>query len=383
MAVGVGLLGCYSPTVPLGVPCTSECPAGQICRDGICQLQGTDGGDVDANADAPVLTTLPRSTLHVAAPLSATLADFTLPVVLDDTRALRTAMAADGSDLRFYDGDGNLLPHEIAQLGAPGGAPLIAWLRVPSLSSTSVIHVDYGRATTPPPSMTSPWSSDLAAVYHLEEPAGSPHDATTAQRDTVATGTATVAGVCGAGRSFVASSQHVLSVADAPGLALPTFTISGWFYESSLPPTATAYHAFVSREYASTGLNDFWLGDRGGLYYAALDTTTDGSFNFTATAATAGTWAHLALTVDGTMTRLYVNGIERASRSVTGPVVHSPRAILIGADQSTGSGTADADFLDGRIDEVRIETAVRDAAWIQAQYLAMLDQLLDYGPVNP
>jgi len=254
-------------------------------------------------------------------------------------------------------------------------------VRVPSLSSTSAIQVDYGRATTPPASTTSPWSSDVVAVYHFEEPTGSPRDATTAHRDTVATGTTTAAGECGAGRRFVAVSKDVLAIADAPSLALPTFTISGWFYETTLPPPGV-YHALVTREYAATGFNDLWLGDFGGLHYAALDTTTDGTFNFTATPAIAGVWFQLALTVDGTIARLYVNGAERASRPVTGPVVHSPRPILIGADASAGAGP-DADFLDGLVDEVKIENVVRDPAWIEADDLATRDQLLQYGPVNP
>jgi biopolymer transport protein ExbB len=333
------------------------------------------------DGDGTVLTTPPRSTLLVGPQLSTTLADFTLPVVLDDTRADRTAMAADGSDLRFYDGDGNLLAHEIAQLGTPGGAPLIAWVRVPSLAPSSEIQVDYGRATTPPASAASPWSADVAAVYHFEESAGSPRDATTTHHDTVATGTTTAAGQCGAGRRFVALSKDVLVIADAPSLALPNFTASGWLYENALPPPGL-YHALVTREYATTGFNDFWLGDYAGLYYAALDTTTDGSFNFTATPATAGTWVHLALTVDGTITRLYVNGVERAARAVTGPVVHSLRPILIGADAGVGAA-ADADFLDGLVDEVKIESAVRDPTWIQIDDLAMRDQLLQYGPVAP
>jgi Concanavalin A-like lectin/glucanases superfamily/Domain of unknown function (DUF2341) len=333
------------------------------------------GTSADASADTP------RSTLHVGMQLPTALTDFTLPVVLDDTRADRTAMAADGSDLRFYDRDGNLLAHEIAQLGAPGGPPLIAWVRVPSLSSTSEIQVDYGRATMPPASTTSPWSSEVAAVYHVEEPAGSPRDATTAHHDTVATGTTTVAGECGAGRSFVAASKQVLVIADAPSLALPTFTISGWFYETSLPAPGF-YHALVTREFGLTGVNDFWLGDLGGLYYAALDTTTDGSLTFTATPATADTWVHLALAVDGALARLYVNGTERAAVTITGPVVHSPRPILIGADANAGAGP-DIDFLDGSVDEVKLETVARDPAWLQADYLAMRDQLLEYGPVNP
>jgi len=334
----------------------------------------------DGRADGPVLTNPPRSTLQVRTQLSTTLAEFTLPVVLDDTRADRTAMAADGSDLRFYDGDGNLLAHEIAQLGTPGGAPLIAWVRVPSLSSSSAIQVDYGRATTPAASTTSPWNADVAAVYHLEEPTGSPRDATTARLDTVATGTTTVEGQCGAGRRFLASLREALVIADAPSLALPTLTVSGWVYEDSLPPPG-AYRAFVTREYATTGVNDFWLGDRAGVYYAALDTTTDGSFNFTATPATARTWVHLALTVDSTISRLYVNGVERAARAVTGPVVHSPRPIIIGADANAGAGP-DVDFVDGFIDEVKIESVARDPAWIQADYLAMRDQLIQYGPLN-
>ncbi len=66
-------------------------------------------------------------------------------------------------------------------------------------------------------------------------------------------------------------------------------------------------------------------------------------------AVSSGVWSHLAMTYDGAMLRLFVNGVEVASRAQSGPMDTGAGALRIGGNNSwTG------EFFQGQIDEVRI-----------------------------
>ena len=59
-------------------------------------------------------------------------------------------------------------------------------------------------------------------------------------------------------------------------------------------------------------------------------------------------WSHVAMTYDGTKLRLYINGDEVGSRTLTGRIIASNRELRIGGNDFWG------EFFNGRIDEVRI-----------------------------
>src|SRR5206468_7696333 len=71
------------------------------------------------------------------------------------------------------------------------------------------------------------------------------------------------------------------------------------------------------------------------------------------------TWTHLALTFDGAMIRLYVNGTIVASAPVTASLTTSIHPLFIGADSTMGQ------YFNGIIDEVRVYTVALTAAQIQ------------------
>jgi len=74
-----------------------------------------------------------------------------------------------------------------------------------------------------------------------------------------------------------------------------------------------------------------------------------------------GSWTHVATTYDGATQRLFVNGVQVASRAQTGTIEVSDGALRIGGD------TAFADeFFQGAIDEVRVYNRALSAAEITA-----------------
>jgi len=76
--------------------------------------------------------------------------------------------------------------------------------------------------------------------------------------------------------------------------------------------------------------------------------------------------------------RFFVDGEMPGSPIVFlyGPTGGSDTSVLIGTDQTF----VDEDAFEGRIDEVRIESAARSSDWIRAQYLSMTDALINTWP---
>ena len=70
-------------------------------------------------------------------------------------------------------------------------------------------------------------------------------------------------------------------------------------------------------------------------------------------------WSHLAATFDGATLRLYVNGVEVASRPVLTQIATSTGALTIGGDAFHGQ------YFAGRIDEVRVYNTALSASQIQ------------------
>jgi hypothetical protein len=74
----------------------------------------------------------------------------------------------------------------------------------------------------------------------------------------------------------------------------------------------------------------------------------------------ANTWTHLAATHNGSTLRLYVNGTQVGTRSVSGALLTSSGALRIGGNSIWG------EFFQGRIDEIRVYNRALTANEIQA-----------------
>lgn len=72
-------------------------------------------------------------------------------------------------------------------------------------------------------------------------------------------------------------------------------------------------------------------------------------------AVSLNTWSHIAATYDGTMMKVFVNGVEKASKNVTGSIKNSARNLYIGNNFDENRGFT------GDIEEVRIWNTARTA----------------------
>jgi hypothetical protein len=306
------------------------------------------------------------------------LVDYPLLVVLDDTRADRTRIAPDGGNLRFADATGAALPFEIERLGAAGGPALIAWVRVPTISGlTTTLTVSY--ATAPGPRATAAvWSDAFVAVWHLGD---SLADAA-AGHATIAQGTTPGDGAIGGGRAFRGATSDYLAVADAAGFTPTEFTLSAWVWPTTVP--TASYAGLVTRQVGMTSDNDLYLGLHAGGAIVTCETATREQ-DVVGAVVPPGAWSHLVGTATSQQARLYVDGAAQAMGLIGAPLTASARPVFLGADRSGSTGSpaiADGDFLDGRLDEVRIERVARSAAWIGYDDLAMRDGVISYGPVE-
>ena len=176
-------------------------------------------------------------------------------------------------------------------------------------------------------------------------------------------GTATwlTTGKYGKALSFNGSNARV-TVPSAASLQLTTgMTLEAWVY----PTTVNKQW----RDVLYKGNDDYFL-----MATSTASTRPVGAGTFagalsqvvgTANLAN-NTWTHLATTYDGATLRLYVNGVQVASKAQTGSLATSATPLTIGGDPIDGQ------YFKGRIDEVRVYRAALSQAEIQADMAAPL-----------
>jgi hypothetical protein len=255
-------------------------------------------------------------------------------------------------------------------------------VRVPQISGTSTtIDVDYGHGAPVAPSPDSVWVADYALVMHFASLA----DATRNHHDaTWAGGTMSAAdGKIGPTFDFDGTNDAMV-IADAADLDFGThITVSGWINSRSLA-SGSGFFAIVSRQNGASIHDDFWLGVDAMVDQACTIVSTPQGFQLgpTTEPVILDTWTHLVMTYDGAIERLYADGLEVGTFVVSGAIFHDAKPILIGADHNAGGAPPSADFVNGLLDEVRLEHTTRTPAWIAYDELSQRDDLIAYGPVN-
>ncbi len=149
---------------------------------------------------------------------------------------------------------------------------------------------------------------------------------------------------------------HVVSIPSSTSLNLSTaMTLEAWVYPTS---AQTGWRAIIQRERDAYLLHAGYSGGAlrptaGGTFGTALD------YFASTTALTVNAWSHLALTWDGTIMRLYVNGAQVATRSRTGTL----QGTSAGAGTvRIGNNVPYGERFIGQIDEVRIYNRALSAA---------------------
>jgi hypothetical protein len=161
----------------------------------------------------------------------------------------------------------------------------------------------------------------------------------------------TTSGKYGQALSFNGTNARV-NINNATSLQLRSgMTLEAWVYPTSV---SSAWRDVIYK-----GNDNYYLeGTSPNSSRPAMGGTFGGNLYGTSP-LTANTWAHLAASYDGATMRLYVNGVQVASRAQTGAIATSTNPLQIGGDSIYGQ------YFAGRIDEVRIYNRALSAAQIQ------------------
>lgn len=140
-------------------------------------------------------------------------------------------------------------------------------------------------------------------------------------------------------------SDDVVTVANAPTLELADtdFTIEMWVKRAS---SQSGLHGLIMKRGTSTGWA-LWIDSNDPRFFV-----WGCGIDFTSSAALPlNTWAHLAVTKEGSTVKIWIDGVERASDTWTssGEYTTNSSDLVIG-DDNTASGR----HFDGRIQEIRI-----------------------------
>lgn len=288
-------------------------------------------------------------------------------------------MAEDGSDLRFTTTGGTLLPHEIDAFPPAGGTAAI-WVGLPAIAvgSETAFCLFYG--ADEPGGSADPsgvWDSGFAAVWHLGESAsgalGEFADSSSQGCNGRGGDTATddslperVAGQIGDAQEFdgdalvsFGSPKHL----DLTGTAI---TIEAWFQATSFP---TEYLALASKDGFVAGYR-LMVGQDGEVLFQLTNEARRAATG--AGAVAPGTWHHVAATYDGTAMRILVDGREARVKPEDGPIDSTEAPLHL--------GISNGDYaLVGTLDEVRISTVARSAAWLAVQRQSVIGDLVEVG----
>jgi hypothetical protein len=200
--------------------------------------------------------------------------------------------------------------------------------------------------------------SGLVAAYSFNAGSGRVVDDSSGNSNngSITGATWTAPGRFGGALSFDGDRDWV-TVNDANSLDLTTgMTLEAWVYPTIAP---SAWRTVIAKEQPAALVYFLHASSTGGNRPATGIYVVGEQDLFGNTQLIANTWTHLAATYDGVTQRLFINGVQVASRPQTGAIQTSAGPVVIGGNAVWG------EFFQGLIDEVRIYNRVLSQAEIQ------------------
>jgi hypothetical protein len=317
-------------------------------------------------------------------PVASGLVDFPTPVRLEATDIDPGDTAPGGADLRFVDGDGAVLPHEIEDWN-PMGTSLV-WVRVRKVEpgTANVLWMYYGNPTAASPAANEEvWPAPYAAVWHF---AGGARDATAHHFDGVDVSVRFALGRIGRAAAFDSAMQEHITLARNTGLVTGAqgVTVSAWVKHSGPVNDGQDIVLGIGTAMTDGHLSRVSVAISPELGFIGEANPDEGAWDVTTSAANTsanGEWHYLGVVFDlpGKTISLYKDGalLGRPFKGRWAAAAYkstSANRVTIGCEED-GSKS----FFNGMIDELRVETTARPASWMAAQARAVAGTLVIVG----
>jgi len=298
------------------------------------------------------------------------------PVLINITDSnLANNAQQDGGDIVFVDtSTGVKLNHEIEYFDRNVGY-LVAWVSIPLLTNTAdkELEMYYGNPnTTNQQNPAAVWDSSHKMVLHLDEEIGVHHDSTTNGNNGTPYG-GVAQGIAGKidGADNFDGLKGYLEVPHSNSIAGFTtgFTASFW-----LKLNNTTEKQIILNKFNSKGNQRGWsigfqnhteLGKV--LRFSISQDGVNSNTYYASFTPTAGEWYYITIVwKSGNVPKFYVNGAQKPTirKGTISSIYNNTGAPLyIGKGRSSTNG-----YLDGTLDEIRISSIARSAAWILTSY---------------
>ncbi|MDT3778353.1 DUF2341 domain-containing protein [Nitrospira sp. MA-1] len=310
--------------------------------------------------------------------------DFPVLITLDAGNIDYTKVQNAGEDLRYVDPDGTELAYEIESWNESGTS--YVWVKVPQIdasSGTDYIWMYYDNAgATDNQNAAGVWSNNFEALSHLHDDftdsTGNAHNGSN-------NGSLDINGTIGDGQFFdgVNDRIDIPSSAGIDNIFTGGATVSAWINPSAWGEGG--YGRILDKGDAAIVTNGWALqlentGSR--LIFELGFSGTEGRWRSSDNAISLDTWQLVTVVFDSSSATndptIYVNGVALGiTESDTPSGTANSDA---GLDLAIGnrSGSTDRTF-QGILDETRLETTIRSADWIKAQYLSMTGAFVTFG----
>ena len=286
---------------------------------------------------------------------------------------------SNGSNLRFSDADGNLIPCEIDTWDASGTS--LVWVKVPNLTRLTVVYGHYGCATPDSMNPNDVWDENYVGVWHLGESSlplkessgvSTPFSRATGEFQSNPSAHFAATGVVGKCFKLNGGSANcAVFAADDPDLTgFQNLTMEFWVRQdatfsysmSLLGKAATGSSDYSYRGYVGKNTQDLEM-----LFSFNDSGTGTGTLSYKWTFPALNTWYYYAFAYDhATHTRhIRRDGSALGSydtQTFGGPIFDS------NADFSLGGAISGTTPFKGQIDELRISKIARSPEWLKATY---------------
>ena len=296
--------------------------------------------------------------------------NFPILVNLSGQNFLQTSPAGqifdvNGFDIIFTDDEYNQLDHQLEYYNGTNG-DLIAWIRIPTLSSSSntVIKVLYGNPQiTSDPSVTSVWDSHYKGVWHLDNnslddftsfnKAGTPYNSPTYP-----------AGKINNSLGLNGTNQYVEVINDTNINFAGNLTVSAWVYMNA----GGRDQKIAGNQNNSSGGYKFGIYTNNKVEFEIRNSANTPSLNRNVSGGTVlvtGQWYYLAGISSDVLDSIktFVNGVPERPFKKIGILGKASDKLTISKEPFQPSY-----YFSGRFDELRISDEVRSNGWMRTEY---------------